>query len=194
MKTEFVKFLVEEAIPLIRAGQATFDDIVLKFKAQFGREPEGVESIAIRKEFTKPEGKLVDMQGNTLDPNKPIICGTQEGGIPTTIEGKTRNMSVEEIMDFVQGKKGKGAVTTADKAPVTSKVERTRMFEDMDKRINDEMELLKDMQTEKSKARMGSKVNYEKIGEMFPNVTLRGDETFDELLIIEKTGKHPRDK
>ena len=193
MKTEFVKFLVEEAVPLIRAGKATFEDIVLKFKAQFGREPEGVESIAIRKEFTKPEGKLVDMQGNTLDPNKPIMGGTQEG-IPTTIEGKTKNMSVEEIMDFVQGKKGKGAVTTADKAPVTSKVERNRMFEDMDKRINDEMELLKDMQTDKSKTRMGSKVDYGKIGEMFPNVALRGDETFDELLIIEKTGKHPRDK
>jgi len=193
MKTEFVKFLVEEAVPLIRAGKATFEDIVLKFKAQFGREPEGVESIAIRKEFTKPEGKLVDMQGNTLDPNKPIMGGTQEG-IPTTIEGKTKNMSVEEIMDFVQGKKGKGAVTTADKAPVTSKVERNRMFEDMDKRINDEMELLKDMQTDKSKTRMGSKVDYGKIGEMFPNVALRGDETFDELLIIERTGKHPRDK
>ena len=193
MKTEFVKFLVEEAVPLIRAGKATFEDIILKFKAQFGREPEGVESIAIRKEFTKPEGKLVDMQGNTLDPNKPIMGGTQEG-IPTTIEGKTKNMSVEEIMDFVQGKKGKGAVTTADKAPVTSKVERNRMFEDMDKRINDEMELLKDMQSSKSKTRMGSKVDYGKIGEMFPNVTLRGDETFDELLIIEKTGKHPRDK
>jgi hypothetical protein len=193
MKTEFVKFLVEEAVPLIRAGKATFEDIILKFKAQFGREPEGVESIAIRKEFTKPEGKLVDMQGNTLDPNKPIMGGTQEG-IPTTIEGKTKNMSVKEIMDFVQGKKGKGAVTTADKAPVSSKVERNRMFEDMDKRINDEMELLKDMQSSKSKARMGSNVDYEKIGEMFPNVALRGDETFDELLIIEKTGKHPRDK
>ena len=193
MKTEFVKFLVEEAVPLIRAGKATFEDIVLKFKAQFGREPEGVESIAIRKEFTKPEGKLVDMQGNTLDPNKPIMGGTQEG-IPTTIEGKTKNMSVEEIMDFVQGKKGKDAVTTADKAPVTSKVERNRMFEDMDKRINDEMELLKDMQTDKSKTRMGSKVDYGKIGKMFPNVALRGDETFDELLIIERTGKHPRDK
>ena len=56
------------------------------------------------------------------------------------------------------------------------------------------MELLKDMQTDKSKTRMGSKVDYGKIGEMFPNVALRGDETFDELLIIERTGKHPRDK
>ena len=73
MKTEFVKFLVEEAVPLIRAGKATFEDIVLKFKAQFGREPEGVESIAIRKEFTKPEGKLVDMQGNTKPKHLSLI-------------------------------------------------------------------------------------------------------------------------
>ena len=32
------------------------------------------------------------------------------------------------------------------------------------------------------------------MAEMFPDVKLYGDESFDELLIIEKTGKHPRDK
>ena len=94
----FTLFLIEEIRPLVKAGKASFEDIMLKFKSKFGREPEGMETIAIRQEFTKPESNVFDMQGNTLDPNKPIMGGTQEG-IPTTIEGKTKNMSADEIMN-----------------------------------------------------------------------------------------------
>ena len=42
-------------------------------------------------------------------------------------------------------------------------------------------------------ARPGN-INYEAMQEKFPDVKLYGDESFDELLDIEKTGKHPRDK
>lgn len=38
------------------------------------------------------------------------------------------------------------------------------------------------------------KINYEEVQKKLPDVELYGDETFDELLEIEKTGKHPRDK
>ena len=146
----FTVFLIDEVKPLIASGKATYQDIILKFKSKFGRDPEGMEAIAIRQEFAKPGSNVFDMQGNALDPNKPIMGGTQEG-IPTTIEGKTKNMSADEIMDFLQpNKKGNGA-------------------------------------------RPGN-INYDKMGEMFPDVKLYGDESFDELLIIEKTGKHPRNK
>ena len=146
----FTVFLIDEVKPLIASGKATYQDIILKFKSKFGRDPEGMEAIAIRQEFAKPGSNVFDMQGNALDPNKPIMGGTQEG-ISTTIEGKTKNMSADEIMDFLQpNKKGNGA-------------------------------------------RPGN-INYDKMGEMFPDVKLYGDESFDELLIIEKTGKHPRDK
>ena len=43
-----------------------------------------------------------------------------EGGIPTTIEGKTKNMSAEEIMDFLMNK-GKGKDTNIGTAPKTTK-------------------------------------------------------------------------
>jgi hypothetical protein len=43
-----------------------------------------------------------------------------ESGIPTTIEGKTKNMSAEEIMDFLMNK-GKGKDTNIGTAPKTTK-------------------------------------------------------------------------
>jgi hypothetical protein len=45
---------------------------------------------------------------------------------------------------------------------------------------------------QKPKTRPG-KINYEEMQSKFPNVKLYGDESFDELLEIEKTGMHPRD-
>lgn len=45
----------------------------------------------------------------------------------------------------------------------------------------------------KPKTRPG-KINYEEMQTKFPDVKLYGDESFDELVEIEKTGIHPRDK
>ena len=44
----------------------------------------------------------------------------------------------------------------------------------------------------KGKTRDG-KINYEEMQKKFPSVELKGDESFDELLEIEKTGVHPRE-
>jgi len=71
-----------------------------------------------------------------------------EGGIPTTIEGKTKNMSAEEIMDFLMNK-GKGKDTNIGTAPKTKKTkpkvdpelqamdDQNEMFKDFSKRIKD---------------------------------------------------------
>ena len=71
-----------------------------------------------------------------------------EGGIPTTIEGKTKNMSAEEIMDFLMNK-GKGKDTNIGAAPKTTKKKPTvdpelqamddqsEMFKDFSKRVKD---------------------------------------------------------
>ncbi len=71
-----------------------------------------------------------------------------EGGIPTTIEGKTKNMSAEEIMDFLMNK-GKGKDTNIGTAPKTTKKKPTvdpelqamddqsEMFKDFSKRVKD---------------------------------------------------------
>ena len=124
--------------------QILLERLLKGYKKFTGKEAEGLDKIKIQQEAKKraeDSAKVVDMQGRNLDPSKNIMGGTQdfgvEEGIPTTIEGKTKNMSADEIMDFLQpNKKGNGA-------------------------------------------RPGN-INYDKMGEMFPDVKLYGDESFDE--------------
>ena len=52
------------------------------FRSVAGRAPDGLEKIKIQQEAVqkfKDMNKVVDMQGRTLDPNKTIMGGTQEG-------------------------------------------------------------------------------------------------------------------
>ena len=52
------------------------------FRKATGRNPDGLEKIKIQQEAVrrfKDMNKVVDMQGNVLDPSKPIMGGTQEG-------------------------------------------------------------------------------------------------------------------
>ena len=52
------------------------------FRSVAGRDPDGLEKIKIQQEAVqrfKEMNKVVDMQGRTLDPSKPIMGGTQEG-------------------------------------------------------------------------------------------------------------------
>ena len=47
-----------------------------------GRKPDGLEKIKIQQEANqifKDQQKVVDMKGKTLDPDKVIVGGTQEG-------------------------------------------------------------------------------------------------------------------
>ena len=52
------------------------------FRKATGRNPDGLEKIKIQQEAVqrfKDINKIVDMEGNVLDPSKPIMGGTQEG-------------------------------------------------------------------------------------------------------------------
>ena len=52
------------------------------FIKAMGRKPDGLEKIKIQQEAVqrfKDMNKVVDMEGNVLDPSKPIMGGTQEG-------------------------------------------------------------------------------------------------------------------
>ena len=52
------------------------------FRKATGRNPDGLEKIKIQQEAVrrfKDMNKVVDMEGNVLDPSKPIMGGTQEG-------------------------------------------------------------------------------------------------------------------
>ena len=90
------------------------------------------------------------MEGRTLNPDKPIMGGTQDFG-----EG------IKKIYDEAKGP-GKG----------------------------DEMvEALKS-----PGARKSTEIIEKQIQETFPDIKLFGDETFEEILEIQRTGKHPRMK
>ena len=109
--------------------QILLERLLKGYKKFTGKEAEGLDRIKIQQEAKKraeDSAKVVD------------------------IEGKTKNMSADEIMDFLQPNKKGGA-------------------------------------------RPGN-IDYDKMGDMFSDVVLYGDESFEELLIIEKTGKHPRNK
>lgn len=163
--------------------QELLDRLIKGYRKMTNKEPEGLDLIKIKQEArqrAEEASKVVDMEGRTLDPSKPIMGGTQqidEGGIPTTIEGKTKTMSVDEIMDFVQGKKGKESIMKADDAPKPEKTKTKEMFEEFEERTNVK----------------SGKIDYDKMEDKL-GVELFGDETFDELLEIERTGKHPRMK
>jgi hypothetical protein len=52
------------------------------FRSVAGRDPDGLEKIKIQQEAVqrfKDMNKVVDMQGQTLDPSKTIMGGTQQG-------------------------------------------------------------------------------------------------------------------
>jgi len=149
---------------MIKAGMTIAEAIMQLtrgFMKAMGRQPNGLEKIKINQEArqkVKDLNKVVDMQGNVLDPSKPIIGGKQEGimkvkpdtddGISATIDGKTQNMSPEGIIDVLN-----------KKALMTKQKKGTPATEAFEKEFN---------------------------------VKLDGDETFDELMEIKKTGKHPR--
>jgi len=175
--------------------QELLDRLIKGYRKMTNKEPEGLDLIKIKQEARRraeDSAKVVDMEGKTLDPSKPIMGGKQEGmfddifdkmyeeskgGIPMTIKGKTKTMSVDEIMDFVQGKKGKESIMKADDAPKPEKTKTREMFEEFEERTNIKP----------------GKIDYDKMEDKL-GVELFGDETFDELLEIERTGKHPRMK
>jgi len=142
------------ALDAIKKNYDIFLDRLIKgYEKVTGKQPEGIDLTMIKREaYQKAEdsAKVVDMEGKTLDPSKPIMGGRQDFG-----EG------IREIYDKAKGP-GKG----------------------------DEMvEALKS-----PGARKSTEIIEKQIQETFPDIKLFGDETFEEILEIQRTGKHPRMK
>ena len=72
-----------------------------------GRNPDGLEKIKIQQEAVqrfKDMNKVVDMEGNVLDPSKPITGGTQEGaalrsGIMRATKTKPKEVKTKGLPD-----------------------------------------------------------------------------------------------
>ena len=74
------------------------------FRSVTGRNPDGLEKIKIQQEAVqrfKDMNKVVDMQGQTLDPSKIIMGGTQEGAaLRSGIMKATGAKPTKAIKDF----------------------------------------------------------------------------------------------
>ena len=74
------------------------------FRSVAGRDPDGLEKIKIQQEAVqrfKDMNKVVDMQGQTLDPSKIIMGGTQEGAaLQSGIMKATGAKPTKAIKDF----------------------------------------------------------------------------------------------
>jgi hypothetical protein len=161
-KKKLLEFGLKEADAFQKNFKIIFDRLVRGYKSMMGKEPEGLDLLKVKMEAREKAlgtTKVVNQKGLTLDPDKPITGGTQEG-IPTI---KTKfdeeldefNLSKDDPMgDLEKIVKGEGE-TGLPKKEIPRDVKET--FE-------------------------------EELG-----VKLYGDETFDELMIIKNTGKHPRD-
>jgi hypothetical protein len=140
------KYTNEDLNKLVKEGDELQADLSLM-------DEEGASTLPYR-EFQEKSARLKEIndiiraaQESKL-PDSYFDRPRGEGGIPTTIEGKTKNMSAEEIMDFLMNK-GKGKDTNIGTAPKTTKKKPTvdpelkamddqnEMFKDFSKRVKD---------------------------------------------------------
>jgi len=133
--------------------QIILDKLIRGYQKMMKKDPEGLDLIKIKQEARQradESAKVVDMGGKTLNPEKPIMGGTQDFG-----------EDIRKIYDEAKGP-GKGdEMVEAMKSPG---------------------------------ARASTDIIEKQIQETFPDIKLFGDETFEEILEIQKTGKHPRMK
>ena len=93
---------------MIRFGMALIEmveQLTKGFIKVTGRQPDNLEKLKIQQEAVqrfKDMNKVVDMQGRTLDPTKPIMGGTQEGaalksGIMKATGAKPKKIDPEDM-------------------------------------------------------------------------------------------------
>ena len=161
-KKKLLEFGLKEADAFQKNFKIILDRLIRGYKSVMGKDPEGLDLLKVKMEAREKAlntTKVVNQKGLTLDPDKPIVGGTQEG-IPTI-----RTKFDEELDEF--------------------NLSKDDPMGDLEKIVRGEG----DTGLPKKEAPEGVKnILEEELG-----VKLYGDETFDELLIIKNTGKHPRD-
>ena len=192
-KKKLLEFGLKEADAFQKNFKIIFDRLVRGYRSMMGKDPEGLDLLKVKMEAREKAintTKVVNQKGLTLDPDKPIVGGTQEG-IPTI---KTKfdeeldefNLSKDDPMgDLEKIVKGEGDtglpknytrpfgdnIRDAYRKAGRSREDATEMIEALDS--------------------PGAKKSYEIMEEAL-GVRLYGDETFEELMQIKETGVHPR--
>ena len=156
------------------------DRLIKGYEKVTGKQPEGIDLTMIKREaYEKAEdsAKVVDMEGKTLDPSKPIMGGKQQLD--------DFNLSKDDPMgDLEKIIKGEGD-TGLPKGP--------RPFGDNIRDAYKKAGRSREEASERIEAMdsPGAKKSYEIMEEAL-GVRLYGDETFEELMKIKETGVHPR--
>ena len=167
-KRKLLEFGLKEADAFQKNFKIIFDRLVRGYKSMMGKDPEGLDLLKVKMEARQKAldtTKVVNQKGLTLDPDKPIVGGTQEG---------IETIKIKELDEFnlPKGPRPFGDnIRDAYRKAGRSKEDATEMIEALDS--------------------PGAKKSYEIMEESL-GVRLYGDETFEELMQIKETGVHPR--
>ena len=156
------------------------DRLIKGYEKVTGKQPEGIDLTMIKREaYEKAEdsAKVVDMEGKTLDPSKPIMGGKQQ----LDDFNLSKDDPMGDLEKIIKGEGDTGLpkgprpfgdnIRDAYKGAGRSREEASEMIEAMDS--------------------PGAKKSYEIMEEALC-VRLYGDETFEELMKIKEKGVHPR--
>ena len=191
-KKKLLEFGLKEADAFQKNFKIIFDRLVRGYKSMMGKEPEGLDLLKVKMEARQKAldtTKVVNQKGLTLDPDKPITGGTQEG-IPTI---KTKfdeeldefNLTKDDPMgDLEKIVKGEGDTgLPKGQRPFGDNIRDA--YREAGRSREDASEMIEALQSP------GAKKSYEIMEEAL-GVRLYGDETFEELMKIKETGVHPR--
>ena len=201
-KKKLLEFGLKEADAFQKNFKIIFDRLVRGYRSMMGKDPEGLDLLKVKMEAREKAintTKVVNQKGLTLDPDKPIMGGTQEG-IPT-IETKFYekdfrdtdfgdglddfNLSKDDPMgDLEKIVKGEGD-TGLPKGPRPFGDNIRDAYSKAGRDRKDATEMIEALDSP------GAKKSYEIMEEVL-GVRLYGDETFEELMQIKETGVHPR--
>ena len=81
-KKKLLEFGLKEADAFQKNFKIIFDRLVRGYKSVMGKDPEGLDLLKVKMEAREKAlntTKVVNQKGLTLDPDKPIVGGTQEG-------------------------------------------------------------------------------------------------------------------
>ena len=169
------------ALDAIKKNYDIFLERLIKgYEKVMGKKPEGLDLTMIKREaYEKAEdsAKVVDMEGKTLDPSKPIMGGKQQLD--------DFNLSKDDPMgDLEKIIKGEGD-TGLPKGPRPFGDNIRDPYKGAGRSREEASEMIEALDSP------GAKKSYEIMEESL-GVRLYGDETFEELMKIKETGVHPR--
>ena len=188
-KKKLLEFGLKEADAFQKNFKIIFDRLVRGYKSMMGKEPEGLDLLKVKMEARQKAldtTKVVNQKGLTLDPDKPIVGGTQEGIETIKIKklddfNLTKDDPMGDLEKIVKGEGDTGL--PKGQRPFGDNIRDA--YREAGRSREDASEMIEALQSP------GAKSSYQIMEEAL-GVRLYGDETFEELMKIKETGVHPR--